>query len=370
MPEVPEPPGEGDRPAPTENDTGAEGESLDVTEWVSELRRLYVEPKTRAEIRQEGTFAPLKRKLHLPGSRRPALPADIEAGPPDPPATDPGPATPPGSPDPPAPEPTAAPPTAEPPPASAPAPAAVAPEVVPAPTPVAATPEVKSVATPDYDQPAAAWLFSYLQATGHGAELGDHRVVSPTAADDADVDGSPPSDQMVSPTNTDAPQDHPDSVGDEVDEGQPDPGQPEAPSQPRSLAELASMPVAASVPLAASTEETLRTAPAPEGLMTPEAAAEDAKVEASSTAADARRPCRRARAGAADEVSPSRRWPSRSRSRRWTWPSRAGAGGGSGRAGARAGAGSRAGAGAGGGPGRAGAGAGAGGGRAGAGAGG
>ena len=207
---------------------------------MSELRRLYVEPKTRAEIRQEGAFAPLKRKLHLPGSRRARPACRHRGGAAGPPSDGPGtrhPARLAASTstraDRSAPDGRAA--TG----VGARRPAAVAPEVEPAPTPVAATPEVKSVATPDYDQPAAAWLFSYLQATGHGAELGDHRVVSPTAADDADVDGSPPSDRMVSPTNTDAPQDHPDSVGDEVDEGQPDPGQPEAPSQPRSLAELA-----------------------------------------------------------------------------------------------------------------------------------
>ena len=43
--------------------------SLDVPEWVSELRRLYVEPKTRAELRQEGVIAPQKRRLGLPGGR-------------------------------------------------------------------------------------------------------------------------------------------------------------------------------------------------------------------------------------------------------------------------------------------------------------
>ena len=43
--------------------------SLDVPEWVSELRRLYVEPQTRAKLRQEGAIAPQKRKLGLPGLR-------------------------------------------------------------------------------------------------------------------------------------------------------------------------------------------------------------------------------------------------------------------------------------------------------------
>ena len=51
-------------------DGGAEGRgALDVPEWVSELRRLYVEPKTRASLRQQGAIAPQKRKLGLPGGR-------------------------------------------------------------------------------------------------------------------------------------------------------------------------------------------------------------------------------------------------------------------------------------------------------------
>jgi hypothetical protein len=55
-------------------------ESLDVPEWVSELRRLYVEPKTRAKLRQEGVIAPQKRRLGLPsgrGSRRGAVDAPV-----------------------------------------------------------------------------------------------------------------------------------------------------------------------------------------------------------------------------------------------------------------------------------------------------
>ena len=51
-------------------DGGAEGRgALDVPEWVSELRRLYVEPKTRASLRQQGGISPQKRKLGLPGGR-------------------------------------------------------------------------------------------------------------------------------------------------------------------------------------------------------------------------------------------------------------------------------------------------------------
>ena len=50
--------------------------SLDVPEWVSELRRLYVEPQTRAKRRQEGSIAPQKRKLGLPGLRGSRRPGD------------------------------------------------------------------------------------------------------------------------------------------------------------------------------------------------------------------------------------------------------------------------------------------------------
>ena len=83
MPETPQPPDEEDRPAPSPEAGGAEHEALDVAEWVSELRRLYVEPKTRAEVHQESAIAPLKRKLRLRGPRRTPLPVDVEAGPMD-----------------------------------------------------------------------------------------------------------------------------------------------------------------------------------------------------------------------------------------------------------------------------------------------
>lgn len=65
--------------------------SLDVPEWVSELRRLYVEPKTRAKLRQEGVIAPQKRRLGLPsgrGSRRGAT--DAPGAPVSPAASAPG----------------------------------------------------------------------------------------------------------------------------------------------------------------------------------------------------------------------------------------------------------------------------------------
>ena len=58
-------------------------ESLDVPEWVSELRRLYVEPKTRAKLRQEGAITPQKRRRGLTGgrgSRREATPATPAPG--------------------------------------------------------------------------------------------------------------------------------------------------------------------------------------------------------------------------------------------------------------------------------------------------
>jgi hypothetical protein len=73
------------------SDAPADGrESLDVPEWVSELRRLYVEPKTRAKLRQEGAITPQKRRRGLTGGRgsrheappaTPATPAPGAAGP-------------------------------------------------------------------------------------------------------------------------------------------------------------------------------------------------------------------------------------------------------------------------------------------------
>jgi hypothetical protein len=70
------------------NDGPADGRgSLDVPEWVSELRRLYVEPKTRAKLRQEGAITPQKRRRGLTGGRgsrredAPATPAPGATGP-------------------------------------------------------------------------------------------------------------------------------------------------------------------------------------------------------------------------------------------------------------------------------------------------
>ena len=69
MSETPDQPTASDRPEPTRTDDAAEHEPLDVAEWVSELRRLYVEPTTNAEQHRESGMAPLRRMLHLRGSR-------------------------------------------------------------------------------------------------------------------------------------------------------------------------------------------------------------------------------------------------------------------------------------------------------------
>ncbi len=69
MSETPDQPTAGDRPEPSRTDDATEHEPLDVAEWVSELRRLYVEPTTNAEQHRESGMAPLRRMLHLRGSR-------------------------------------------------------------------------------------------------------------------------------------------------------------------------------------------------------------------------------------------------------------------------------------------------------------
>ncbi|HET7762297.1 MAG TPA: hypothetical protein VFL46_08050, partial [Phycicoccus sp.] len=69
---------------PDEGDAGRDG--FDVPEWVSEFRRLYVEPKTRAVVRQEGNRRGRKTPLVRPagavapaaGSSRPGPDAAAE----------------------------------------------------------------------------------------------------------------------------------------------------------------------------------------------------------------------------------------------------------------------------------------------------
>ena len=80
MAEGPDPAGARDR-AGTEPAEGAEHDALDVAEWVSELRRLYVEPTTRAEVQQEGAKALLRRRFHIGGPKRTAPPVESEAEP-------------------------------------------------------------------------------------------------------------------------------------------------------------------------------------------------------------------------------------------------------------------------------------------------
>ena len=143
---------------------------LDVPEWVSELRRLYVEPKTRAKLRQEGVIAPQKRTLGLPvgrGSRRTTAPAAVPA-PDDTPVETTG---------------------------SAVAPPLTAPEDLrPAPLePTALVPLVEDSGEP-YTPPGpareekvASWLTSYLGATGHPTGDDDR----PAAPHPADSTGDP-----------------------------------------------------------------------------------------------------------------------------------------------------------------------------------
>ena len=77
MAENPDPAGARDR-AGTEPAEGAEHDALDVAEWVSELRRLYVEPTTRAGVQQEGGKALLRRKFHIGGPKRASPPVESD----------------------------------------------------------------------------------------------------------------------------------------------------------------------------------------------------------------------------------------------------------------------------------------------------
>ncbi len=276
MPETPQPPDEEGRPAPSPEAGGAEHEALDVAEWVSELRRLYVEPKTRAEVHQESAIAPLKRKLRLRGPRRTPLPVDVEAGPIDE--------------SPPEPVETAAPDSVEPPapahepvtwdlkvdPASVPAPVAPAVDYAPPPPPAVAVPDSHDASEPVEHQPAAAWLFSYLEATGHGtdAEVSPARTPSAAIAAEApSLDETPstamagdPADTLVSER---LPGDVEDPVGSEQAEGQ----EPKAPK--RSLADLAGGSAAATAAYSmASTESPVDADPAHEAWSTTELGAD------------------------------------------------------------------------------------------------
>jgi len=140
--------------------------SLDVPEWVSELRRLYVEPKTRASLRREGAIVPQKRKLGLPGgrgSRRGTTPAEAAA----PGAQD-------GQ------------------PVDATVVAASLPSVAIQPTaplePTEATPVLEESGEPytppdaNEEEKVATWLNSYLVATGHAADDGTEDATTNTAA--------------------------------------------------------------------------------------------------------------------------------------------------------------------------------------------
>ncbi|HET6968689.1 MAG TPA: hypothetical protein VFI44_10445 [Ornithinibacter sp.] len=71
-------------------DPGPTREAYDIPEWVSEVRRLYVEPKTRAKMREEGAGARHRRLSGIRPSRRtaaPATPSVVTPGDVDPQAT-------------------------------------------------------------------------------------------------------------------------------------------------------------------------------------------------------------------------------------------------------------------------------------------
>ena len=264
MPETPQPPDEEDRPAPSPEVGGDEHEALDVAEWVSELRRLYVEPKTRAEVQQESAIAPLKRKLRLRGPRRTPLPVDVEAGPQEVSAPEPV-------------EAAAAGPLGPPPPAHEPVtwdlkvdPASVSAPVAPAvdyappppPPPAVALPDVHDASERVEHQPAAAWLFSYLEATGHGPDTEVSPGVTPPSASVDDALDEMPSAAVVGDSTDplESPR-LPDDVEGPTGEEQVEGEEPTAPK--RSLADLAGMSAAATAEYSGTSTESLLDADTP-----------------------------------------------------------------------------------------------------------
>ena len=251
MPEMPDPPAERDAvvPGPDEHDAPGD-ESLDVAEWVSELRRLYVEPKTRAELREEGAMAPLRRKLRLRGPRRAREFEEIEPESGHLSPMRPSPVFVQGLPHPHPPGSDPAAPTAD----SASGPGSSAPEVPSEPTravaasadepvsmlgnlaagiptrrePTSAAPVVAPRAAETEDRSSGGWLLSYLEATGRASTADDAGSAAASgrdpagadlAADDAVADGGP---ELEAPTDHVEVRDEP---GPEVDgEPEDDPG--------------------------------------------------------------------------------------------------------------------------------------------------
>lgn len=86
MPDEPSPPTDGDAvDESTASDDAARGptrEAIDIPEWVSEVRRLYVEPKTRATLREEGEPSRYRRLTGIRPSRRSAPAAPDPTTPP------------------------------------------------------------------------------------------------------------------------------------------------------------------------------------------------------------------------------------------------------------------------------------------------
>ena len=218
MPEVPGevPPADGLDAA---SDTAVARGSLDVPEWVSEMRRLYVEPKTRARMREEGVIAPQKRQRGLAGvrSRRSAARSD-DAGQPAASAlpgvpAEPGPPGPHGRTEPH--EHTEPVMVADERPAVSVPPTTDGPENVPsgrletAPPDSPETPPADALETspvdtlgdapPTSQQDVSSWLSSYLTATGHGAD--DEGRPAEVLTEDflADAGSDPISDQEAQP---------------------------------------------------------------------------------------------------------------------------------------------------------------------------
>lgn len=83
MPDDLTPPRDGDavnEPTPPAGaEPGPSREAYDIPEWVSEVRRLYVEPKTRAKIREESAGARHRRLSGIRPSRRTAAPTSPPA---------------------------------------------------------------------------------------------------------------------------------------------------------------------------------------------------------------------------------------------------------------------------------------------------
>ena len=206
MSETPDQPTARDRPEPSRTDDATEHEPLDVAEWVSELRRLYVEPTTNAEQHRESGMAPLRRMLHLRGSRH--VEPSVESHP----APELSPMKP---------SPTSlrglaqrADPVSDP-AERHPEPAASVTRLAEAGSePIVGSPQVDEASGETEDPSSAAWLFSYLEATGASTKDEGAPVGAAGARPDQDVpadDAVPEVDGHVAAT-----EDEPEAVQEEA----------------------------------------------------------------------------------------------------------------------------------------------------------